>query len=260
MPNRAKKEALFQPISAEPLPTKSTLVVEAIAQKIQSGELRPGDRLPSERELAAQLGVSRPAVREAIAALQFAGLVESRVGDGTYVTFRLTQPVELLLSKAHEVLQTSQSPLEILTLRRVLEVGAARLAIKRATPEDDQHIQRIWEMKKSLALAGQYEEYLSVAEEFHLALARATHSQAVVQVVAEVLKAIHQPLWRAMRVSFYRKDSRRIHEMLAVHEVILQAFLARDVDAITRALELHFDMQIQQLYEGSKEKAYEDQD
>ncbi len=92
-----------------------------------------------------QLGVSRPAVREAIAALQFAGLVESRVGDGTYVTFRLTQPVELLLSKAREILQTSQSPLEVLTLRRVLEVGAARLAVKRAMPEDDEHIRTIWE-------------------------------------------------------------------------------------------------------------------
>ncbi|MCS7239889.1 MAG: FadR family transcriptional regulator [Candidatus Bipolaricaulota bacterium] len=260
MPKRAEKGALFQPIVPEPVPTKSTLVVEAIAQKIRSGELRPGDRLPSERELAAQLGVSRPAVREAIAALQLAGLLESRVGDGTYVTFRLTQPVELLLAKAQEVLQTSQSPLEVLTLRRVLEVGSARLAVKRATPEDDQHIRTIWERKKTLALAGKYEEYLSVAEEFHLALARATHSPAVVQVVAEVLKAIHQPLWRAMRVSFYRKDPQHIHAMLAVHEAILQAFLARDVEAVTQAMELHFDMQIQQLYEGSKEKPHENQD
>lgn len=258
-PRRPAKGALFQPIAPEPIPTKSNLVVEIIAQKIRSGELRLGDRLPSERELAAQLGVSRPAIREALAALEFAGLVESRVGDGTYVTFRLTQPVELLLSKAQEVLQTSQSPLDVLTLRRVLEVGAARLAVQRATPEDDQHIRSIWEKKKSLALAGKYEEYLGVAEEFHLALARATHSPAVVQVVAEALKAVHQPLWRAMRVNFYRKDPHRIHEMLAVHEAILQAFLARDVEALTRAVELHFDMQIHQLYEGSKERPYEDQ-
>lgn len=259
MSRKAGKGALFQPIVPEPAPTKSSLVVEAIAQKIRSGELRPGDRLPSERELAAQLGVSRPAVREALAALQFAGLLESRVGDGTYVTFRLTQPVEFLLAKAQEVLQTSQSPLEVLTLRRVLEVGAARLAVRHATSEDDQHIQRVWERKKSLALAGRFEEYLGVAEEFHLALAQATHSPAVVRVVAEALKAVHQPLWKAMRVTFYRRDPRRIHEMLAVHETILQAFLSRDVEALTRAVELHFDLQIQQLYEGSKEKPYEDQ-
>lgn len=258
MPRNPKKGALFKPIVPEPVPTKSTLVVEAIAQKIRSGELCPGDRLPSERELAAQLGVSRPAVREALAALQFAGLLESRVGDGTYVTFRLTQPIELLLSKAQEILQTSQSPLEVLLLRRVLEVGAARLAVQHATLEDDRYIQHVWEKKKSLALAGKYEEYLSVAEEFHLALARATHSPAVVQMVAEALKAVHQPLWRAMRVSFYRRDPRRMREMLAVHEAILQAFLARDVEALTKALELHFDLQIQQLYEGSKEKPYED--
>lgn len=259
MPRRTSKEVLFQPIVPEPVPTKSTLVVEAIAQKIRSGELHPGDRLPSERELATQLRVSRPAVREAIAALQLAGLVESRVGDGTYVTFRLTQPVEPLLSLAQEVLQTSQSPLEVLTIRRVLEVGAARLAVKRATPADDKYIRKVWEKKKSLALAGKYEEYLIVGEEFHLALARATQSPAVIQMVAETLKAVHQPLWKAMRVSFYRKDPRRIHEMLAVHETILQSFLIRDVEALTRALELHFDLQIQQLYEKSKEETHDDQ-
>lgn len=145
MPRRKQTGLKFSPVFPGPLSTKSDRVLEAIAQKIETGELKPGDRLPSERELAMQLGVSRPAVREAIAALQFAGLVESRVGDGTYVTFRLTQPVELRLSKAREILQTSQSPLEVLTLRRVLEVGAARLAVKRAMPEDDEHIRTIWE-------------------------------------------------------------------------------------------------------------------
>jgi GntR family L-lactate dehydrogenase operon transcriptional regulator len=224
--------------------------VEAIAEKIRIGELKPGDRLPSEREMALQLGVSRPAVREAIAALQFAGLVESRVGDGTYVTFHITQPLELLLGKAKEVLQKSQSPLEILTLRRVLEVGAARLAVIRATPEDDQRIQAVWETKKSLALAGKYEEYLSIAEQFHLTLAQATHSSAVVEMVASLLKAVHQPLWKAMRVDFYRKDPGRIHEMLDIHEAILRAFLNRDSNAITTAMEHHFDLQIGQLYEG----------
>ncbi|MGC9018456.1 MAG: FadR/GntR family transcriptional regulator [Candidatus Bipolaricaulaceae bacterium] len=260
MPRRKQAGPRFSPLLPVPLSTKSDRVLEAIAEKIERGELKPGDRLPSERELATQLGVSRPAVREAIAALQFAGLVESRVGDGTYVTFRLTQPVELLLSRAREILQTSQSPLEVLTLRRVLEVGAARLAVRRATPEDDERLRTIWEKKKSLALAGRYEEYLSIAEEFHLALAQATHSSAVIQMVAEALRAVHQPLWRAMRVSFYRKDPQRIHEMLAVHEAILQAFLARDVDALTRAVELHFDLQIQQLYARSKEEPDEGQD
>ena len=250
MPRRKQASLTFSPVVSAVLSTKSDKVVEAIAEKIGSGELKPGDRLPSERELALQLGVSRPAVREAIAALQFAGLVESRVGDGTYVTFRLTQPLELLLGKAREVLQQSQSPLEILTLRRVLEVGAARLAVIRATPEDDQRIQAVWEIKKSMALAGKYEEYLSIAEEFHLTLAQATHSSAVVEMLANVLKAVHQPLWKAMRVNFYRKNPQKIHEILGIHEAILRAFLERDLNAITSAMELHFDLQIKQLYEG----------
>jgi len=250
MPRRTQRALTFSPILPSFPYTKSDKVVEAIAEKIRIGELKPGDRLPSEREMALQLGVSRPAVREAIAALQFAGLVESRVGDGTYVTFHITQPLELLLGKAKEVLQKSQSPLEILTLRRVLEVGAARLAVIRATPEDDQRIQAVWETKKSLALAGKYEEYLSIAEQFHLTLAQATHSSAVVEMVASLLKAVHQPLWKAMRVDFYRKDPGRIHEMLDIHEAILRAFLNRDSNAITTAMEHHFDLQIRQLYEG----------
>lgn len=240
----------FTPVVPGPVPTKTALVVQAIAEKIRTGELRPGDRLPSERDLAAQLGVSRPSVREAIAALQFAGLLETRLGDGTYVTFRLMQPLELLLNKAQELLRTSESPLEILTLRRVLEVGAARLAVVRATPEDVQKIQKIWEKKRNLALSGRYEEYLTIAEQFHLAIAEAAHSEAVTRMVANVLQAVHQPLWRAMRVDYYRRDPARIKEMLAVHEAILQALINRDLQAITEAVELHFDLQIQQLYGG----------
>ncbi len=242
----------FGPVVPAPVPTKTALVVQAIAEKIRTGELRPGDRLPSERDLATQLGVSRPSVREAIAALQLAGLLETRLGDGTYVTFRLTQPLELLLNKAQEILHTSESPLEILTLRRVLEVGAARLAVIRATPEDVELVQEIWRRKRHLALSGRYEEYLSIAEQFHLAVARATHSEAVTKMVASVLQAVHQPLWRAMRVDYYRRDPVRIQEMLAVHEAILQALRKRDLQAITEAVELHFDLQIQQLYGGGR--------
>lgn len=254
MPRRASSgKSVFSPVVPKPVPTKSALVVQALAEKIRSGEFRLGDRLPSERELAAQLGVSRPSVREALAALQHAGVVETRLGDGTYVVFHLTQPLELLLDKAHEILQTSESPLEILTLRKVLEVGAARLAVQRATPEDEQRIQEIWNQKKDLALAGRYEEYLAIAEQFHLAIAQATHSEAVTQMVASVLRAVHQPLWRAMRVDYYRRDPKRMLEMLAVHEAILDAFIKRDLWAITVAVERHFDLQIHQLYNEMKE-------
>ena len=146
------------------------------------------------------------------------------------------------------MLAKSESPAEVLLVRRVLEVGAARLAIKNATLQDNEIITEIWKQKKRFALEQRFEEYLDIAEDLHLALARASKSEIVVALLAKVLKTIHQPLWRTMRIAYYNQDPGRIHEMLDVHERIVEAFLRRDTEGLTSALEAHFDLQIDQLY------------
>lgn len=112
----------------------TTAAINSIRLMISSGELRPGDRLPAEQELADQLSVSRGSLREAVRALAQINVLDVRRGDGTYVTS--LAPSELLsgLSFAMELLQT-QAVDEVLEVRRMLFPGATALAAQRVTEE-----------------------------------------------------------------------------------------------------------------------------
>ncbi len=112
-------------------PNLASDAATALATSIRSGALQPGDRLPSETELARQLGVSRPVVREAIAYLKADGIVESRRGLGLFVN----QQDSLRLRRA-EIAASEQSILQFLEFRLGLEVEAAQLASLRHTSED----------------------------------------------------------------------------------------------------------------------------
>lgn len=112
----------------------TTRAIDKIREMISSGELRPGDRLPPEQQLADQLGASRGSLREAVRALSQINVLDVRRGDGTYVTS--LAPSELLsgLSLALELLQ-SQGVDEVLEVRRMLFPAATALAARRVTPE-----------------------------------------------------------------------------------------------------------------------------
>ena len=103
-------------------------VADSIRRQIQSGAMPPGSRLPSEKLLAQQLGVSRPTVREAMIALEIAGLVEIRTGSGSYVRHR-----DLIAAPS---VDTGPGPIELLNARILIEGEIAAEAAQRATPED----------------------------------------------------------------------------------------------------------------------------
>src|SRR6059058_2038528 len=115
----------FQAVAAQRLYEQ---VAEQISALIARGEFQPGDRLPPERDLAGKLKVSRPVVREAMLALELAGLVEVRTGAGTYVKSVNRAPIKLL--------NTGPSPFELLAARRLIEAEVAAFAAKTATEED----------------------------------------------------------------------------------------------------------------------------
>ena len=109
--------------------------IAKIKTMIVSGELRPGDRLPPEKELAERLGLSRNSMREAVKALEVMHVLDVRRGDGTYVTS--LSPSLLLDAFAFVIdMQGDEGLLEVLAVRRVLEAHAARLAAQRATSVD----------------------------------------------------------------------------------------------------------------------------
>jgi DNA-binding FadR family transcriptional regulator len=126
------------PISIKPVPRLSAplAAIEQLRALIQDGTLKPGDRLPTERQLAEMLGVSRPTVREALSALTLLNVVESRQGSGRVVgsldLFTFTGPINVLLSLS---LPSDRDVESVLEMRAVVESGLARLAAERMSDE-----------------------------------------------------------------------------------------------------------------------------
>lgn len=113
-----------------------------IKEMIRAGELRPGDRLPPEKELSESLGLSRSSLREAVKALEAIRVLDVRRGDGTFVTSLTPDLLLEALSFVADVHQDA-SLLEMFEVRRILEPAATGLAAARATPADLAHLQRL---------------------------------------------------------------------------------------------------------------------
>ena len=226
--------------------SKGALIAEQILLDIKSGKYLSGTRLPSERTIAEQIGVSRPSVREAISALQIVGIVESQPGDGNYVSGDLV--MDDLSLQVTKMLEESESPYEILQARKVIEIGSVRMAIREATDEDIQAITDVWEEKYIIGLAGDYRAYTKLGKELHLSIARATKNAIVISMVERLLDITVQPLWQNMRRLYYEKDPSRIEQMLNIHDRIVKAVQNRNSVEAILALEADFDVVIEQLY------------
>jgi GntR family transcriptional repressor for pyruvate dehydrogenase complex len=207
-------------------------VMSEIQEVFARRGFKPGDRLPSERELAKQLSVGRSSLREAIHGLQTMGFVERRHGVGT---FFLAEPGNW--STAPLKFQTPSPPVlfeELIETRLLLEVRLAALAAERATPED---LERIKAAAKKRARAP-YGEYAERGLDFHLAIAAAAHQT----VLLEMLKAVRTLYWdtwnsldaaaREVVVAFRARQQ-------GGHTRILRAIAARDPDAAAEAMRRH---------------------
>lgn len=230
--------------------SKGAIIAEQILSGIKSGEYISGNRLPSERLIAEQFGVSRPSIREAISALQIVGIIESRPGDGNYISPDLV--IDELSFQAKNILEKSDSPYEILQARKVIETGSIRLAIKEATEQDIQAITDIWEKRYKIGLAGDHGTYTQLGKELHLSFTRPTRNRIIISMVDRLLDITHQPLWQNMRKLYYEEDPNRINQMLDIHDRIVRAIQERNSNEAILALENDFDSVIDQLYNLEK--------
>lgn len=247
----------FEKVAQTKFKKKSSFIADQILRMINSGGYTAGSKLPSERIITEQMGVSRPSLREAISALQIVGLLESRPGDGTYVCS--PSATEDLTHKALTVLEECDSPYENMQARKAMEIGAVQLAIKVATDADLLAIQKAWEEKYERGRRGDLEEYLRYGKEYHLAIARATKNRLIETITEKLLDMTIQPLWINMRREYFLKDPSRIELMLDIHDRILKAIVARDAGKATRELEIHYDIQIEQLYNQNDDNDQEHQ-
>lgn len=185
-PMAASQESLFEPVR----PTRaSSDVIAQIRRAILSGQYRPGDRLPTEREMAQQFGVSRVTVRDALRALEANGLVRVKVGGqgGPYVS----EPDIALLSDSFSThLQLRGTTFqELAEARMALETTAAQLAAERATREDLEALERAIQGPIAPPLPT---DSASSSLDFHTALVAAAHNQALLAMFRATRALIQQ--------------------------------------------------------------------
>jgi GntR family transcriptional regulator, transcriptional repressor for pyruvate dehydrogenase complex len=174
-------------------PTKiSDAVAAELEQRILEGSWKIGDKIPPERELSAQLGVSRASLREAIQKLVSGGLLSSQQGGGTYVTNRLAagfvEPWEGLLESHQSVRE------DLLEFRELIESNAAECAALRATSEDKIILKRCFEAVDLAYLEGTLEEQADTDLNFHQAIAEASHNAVIGQMTSSLLRILHYNL------------------------------------------------------------------
>jgi DNA-binding FadR family transcriptional regulator len=204
-------------------------IVKRVVNLILDAGPRPGDKLPSERELMVRLGVGRSSLREAIRTLAALGVVEVRVGSGLFVSDGESSVLTMPLSWG--LLMGERTSQEVVEARRVVEVELAGLAAERGTEAEIATIaEKLTLMSVSLHDAEAFARY---DLEFHLAVARAAHNQ----VLHHVLDALRHVL-RAWFVEVFPRRPDKT-ETIRNHEPILAAIRARDPIAARAAMSEH---------------------
>ncbi|MEO3765075.1 FadR/GntR family transcriptional regulator [Streptomyces sp. B8F3] len=196
--------------------------IEKIKGMIVSGKLRPGDRLPKESELAAELGLSRNSLREAVRALALIRILDVRQGDGTYVTSLDSQ---LLLEAMSFVVDfhRDDTVLELLAVRRILEPAATALA---CTGIEEPELDALEAELTELGQDPSVEELVRADLEFHRRIVQASGNS----VLSSLLEGLSGPTARA-RIWRGLTQEDAVRRTLTEHRAILDAMRSRDAEA-----------------------------
>ena len=207
-------------------------IVSQIEQSIQSGQLKPGDQLPPERELAEQLGVSRTAVREAIKTLREKGLVQAYAGRGTFITKVTSHPIRQSFGWVTRIDQ-AEGQRHLVEVREILEPEIAARAATRATAK---HLATMREAVEAMDAAGL--DALSFIEadlDFHLALAEAAENPIILTLIDSIVGLLREQRMRTFEVPGGPSRG-QFH-----HRRIFDAIERRDPGAAREAMRHHLE-------------------
>jgi GntR family transcriptional repressor for pyruvate dehydrogenase complex len=205
-------------------------IVEQIEQSVQRGDLKPGDQLPAERELAAQFGVSRTAVREAVKALREKGLVEAYPGKGTFITSGSSNPMRQSIDRMMRSAQVDATS-SLVEVREILEPEIAALAAVRATEEN------LNSLRKSVAVMDAAKRdpdaYIEADLDFHLELAEAAANPLILSLIDSIVGVLREQRMRIFEVEG-GPDRGQYH-----HKRILEAMEHQDAQGAREAMRAH---------------------
>ncbi len=209
-------------------PRKVTAIAaEQIVEAIQRGDYPLGSKLPSEFELAEQMGVSRPSIREALSALQAMSIIESRPGSGNYV-------VRLPSSAEEEdtvcLIESETGCHEVMDAREALEPPVAALVAAKRSSEVLLKLDEILDRMRKYASHDEFETYLDADKEFHVALAEAAGNCLVVAALSPLLNSMDQRVYREFTRQYYLKNVDDLKTVVALHSDVLDAIKRQDGD------------------------------
>lgn len=225
----ATSVGLFTPVASGRI---SELIADQIRGLVREGQLRPGDRLPSERDLCQQFGVSRVTVRDALRLLEGAGMIDTKVGarGGAFVKMptsaKIGEGITDMLSMA--ALHAD----EVTEARMVLELGLVPLVCERATLEDLADLRRICERADAALAAGHHDVQYST--EFHIRFALAAHNRPLSFLLESLQVPLRHSLEEAQAIA-----PRMGRPGVAEHRALVDAVAAHDVDAARSIMSRH---------------------
>jgi GntR family transcriptional repressor for pyruvate dehydrogenase complex len=212
-------------------------VTEQIELLILQGILRPGDRLPGERELSGQVDVSRPILREALKALEERGLVASRPGEGTFVADLMgsvfSEPLVALIRRHPGAVG------DYFEFRRMIEGWSAALAAERATEADREILRRLVADMAEAHAAAEREREAALDIEFHTAVGEAAHNVVLMHTLRSLYRLLADGVFYHRSRLYGRAAAREA--LMVQHRAIFEAILAGDGAAARAAAERHID-------------------
>jgi DNA-binding FadR family transcriptional regulator len=217
-------------------PVKSSkiyeIVMEQIKDIVKKGELKSGDRLPSERELAEKLEVSRASVREALKALKMLGLIETKHGGGNFINYNfedsLLEPLSIVF-----LLLGSKSE-DIIEVRKIIEPEIAALAAKNITKEQ---VIELKEIANELNITSDIEKCASLDKKFHYKIAQASGNNLISTIMFSVSSLIEKYI-KNSKVHTFNKELVKIQ-----HDEICRALEEHDSIDATAIVKKHLELQ-----------------
>ncbi len=224
----------FRPVTSEKL---SSAVVRQIEELILRGILRPGERLPSERDLAARLNVSRPSLRDAVAQLQSSGLLSTKAGAGIYVADVLGSafsPALIDLFARHE-----EAVFDYMSFRRDMEGLAAERAARLGSDTDLAVVAAVFAKMETAHAAKDTTQESQLDAQFHLAIIEASHNVIMLHMMRSMYDLLQGGVFYNRQIMFKQRTSRSA--LLDQHRAINAALQARDPSAARSAVEAHLE-------------------
>jgi len=215
-------------------------VVDQILSSIGDGTLGPGERLPSEAKLAELTGVGRTSVREALAALRLMGVVETKVGNGTFV--RTIPDPDAIRSEISETIKKSEEVFQLQEARASFECGIIRLAAERLDEETLAAFEQVLDKMQQAAQVSCYEDFVRHHKAFHLLVAKSTENAVIEETELSFLKIMEQEGWQDVERQYYLPGTDEfLKESVEIHSAIFEALRQKDTMLATELMQKHFE-------------------